>query len=100
MDNLQLKFPARITFMNYLFFILSIFISSICLAEDGQLGSTSTATAHISIVIPPRNEVQFNSDGSYKINTNLPKGEYEEIVMSETETKGDIVRIIILRPKL
>ena len=87
--------------MKFIFLVLSLFISSLCLAEDGQLGPTSTATVHISITVMPRTEVKYNSNGSYQLETNFKKEEYTEEVVSETkDSSGTVTKVIILTPKL
>lgn len=81
----------------YILIFLIILINNICLARDGQIGTTSTATCHITVIIPEKVEITQDSDNPEKIDvkTNNPDQTYQtqEIILENG------TRIIIIEPQ-
>ena len=63
-----------------LFYTLALVLySNTALAADGAIGTTSTATANITLVIPPRLQVvppPNKQNNAVEIHTNFAKGGY------------------------
>ena len=75
--------------------LLILFNAALVLAENGTVGPTSTGSAGITIVIPPRLTPTVTSSGQIKYDTNLKLEDFNQVVISDNGT----TKVIVFIPK-
>jgi hypothetical protein len=94
--------------MKYLICLfLILFITNTAFAGDGKIGTTSTATCTITLIIPPRVGIDYQAGTIAPNKSNLDLSQFNQEVYytngkgltTPTKTDSTPTKVIILMPK-